>query len=92
MSAAMLCNMIFMHVLYCGLFGDVASISRTCLMYSRVLPLIRNRVLQVGIRAWLVLSRPKPAEFPVVCDMYGSTVGTCCVVLFFQVGLSVVGE
>jgi hypothetical protein len=32
--------------MYCGLFGDVASISRICLMYSRVLPLIRNRALQ----------------------------------------------
>jgi hypothetical protein len=59
MSAAMLCNMIFMHVLYCGLFGDVASISRTCLMYSRVLPLIRNRVLQVGIRAVVGLVQTK---------------------------------
>jgi hypothetical protein len=43
----------------------------------------RNRALQVGIRAWLVLSRLIFVEFPVVCDMYGSTVGTCCVVLFF---------
>ena len=59
MFAAMLCNMIFMHVLYCGLFGDVASISRTCLMYSRVLPLIRNRVLQVGIRAVVGLVQTK---------------------------------
>jgi hypothetical protein len=43
----------------------------------------RNKALQIGIRAWLVLSRPKPVEFPVVCDMYESTVGTCCVVPFF---------
>jgi hypothetical protein len=69
--------------MFCGLFGDVASISRICLMYSRVLPLNRNRVLQVGIRAWLVLSGLVFVEFPVVCDMYGSIVGTCFVVPFF---------
>jgi len=30
-----------------------------------------------------VLSELKFGEFPVVCDMYWSTVGTCCVVPFF---------
>jgi len=32
--------------------------------------LIRNRASQVGIRAWLVLSGPKPGEFPVVFKWY----------------------
>jgi len=35
-----------MHVCFKFVFGEAASISRICLMYSRVLPLIRNRVLQ----------------------------------------------
>jgi hypothetical protein len=70
----------------------------------------RNRALQVGIRAWLVLSGLVSVEFscsyangnglpsvlvllcccsyllvvfPVVCDMYRSTVGTCSGVPFF---------
>jgi hypothetical protein len=34
-------------------------------------------------KSWSVLSGLVFVEFPVVCDMYGSTVGTCCVVLFF---------
>jgi hypothetical protein len=34
---------------FCGLFGDVASISRIFLMYSRVLPLNRNRMLHVPL-------------------------------------------
>jgi len=73
-----------------------------CMIYC----LIRNRALQVGIRAMSVLSGPKPDElpvvfewyveltfdaccvvllvvFPVVCDMYGSTVGTCFGLPFF---------
>jgi len=32
--------------------------------------LIRNRALQVGIRAWLVLSGPKPGDLPVVFEWY----------------------
>jgi hypothetical protein len=44
-SAAILCKHDLYVCMFCGLFEDVSSISRICLMYSRVLPLIRNRVL-----------------------------------------------
>jgi len=37
-----------------------------CMSYC----LIRNRALQVGIRAWLVLSGPKPRELPIVFEWY----------------------
>jgi hypothetical protein len=39
------------------------------------------RVLQVGIRAWLVQSEPKLCFYSVVCDMYRSNVDTCSVLL-----------
>jgi len=42
-------NWITMHVCFEFVFGEVASISRICLMYLRVLPLIRNRVFH-GMR------------------------------------------
>jgi len=37
-----------------------------CMIYC----LIRNRTLQVGIRAMSVLSGPKPGELPVVFEWY----------------------
>jgi len=37
-----------------------------CMIYC----LIRNRALQGGIRAMLVLSAPKPGELPVVFEWY----------------------
>ena len=64
-------------------FEDVASISRICLYIRAFYRLLEIGCYKLVSESWSVLSRPKPVDFPVVCDMYGSTVGTCFAVAFF---------
>jgi len=59
-----------MHDYVGDLFVDVMTISYVFILNCMIYCLFRNRALQVGIRAWLVLSGPKPGELPVVFEWY----------------------